>query len=77
MEAEGSTMISFTEKELEFLEKEFGLSRQAVAELSSDELMELADQCFDIELEGDLSDGSKMPDRCGIASGIMDKLSQL
>ena len=39
--------------------------------------MEIADQCFDIELEGDLSDGSKMPDRCGIAAGIMDKLAQL
>lgn len=70
-------MISFTDKELEFLRKEFGLDRQAVDALSTDELMEIADQCFDIELEGDLSDGSKMPDRCGIAAGIMDKLSQL
>lgn len=70
-------MISFTDKELEFLRKEFGLDRQAVDALSTDERMEIADQCFDIELEGDLSDGSKMPDRCGIAAGIMDKLSQL
>lgn len=70
-------MISFTDKELEFLRKEFGLDRQAVDVLSPDELMEIADRCFDIELEGDLSDGSKMPDRCGIAAGIMDKLSQL
>lgn len=69
-------MIVFTERELEFLRKEFGLSSEKAAELSEDEWMEIADQCFDIELEGDLSDGSKMPDRCGIASGIMDKISQ-
>ncbi len=70
-------MIAFTEKELEFLQKEFGLSSEKAAELSGDELMEIADQCFDIELEGDLSDGSKMPDRCGIASAIMDKINQI
>ncbi len=70
-------MIAFTEKELEFLKKEFGLSAEKALGLSEDELMELADRCFDIELEGDLSDGSKMPDRCGIASGIMDKISQI
>ena len=54
-------MIVFTDRELEFLQKEFDLSAEN----------------FDIELEGDLSDGSKMPDRCGIAAGIMDKLAQL
>lgn len=70
-------MIAFTEKELEFLKREFGLSAEKALGLSEDELMELADRCFDIELEGDLSDGSKMPDRCGIASGIMDKISQI
>ncbi len=70
-------MIAFTEKELEFLKREFGLSAEKALGLSEDELMELADRCFDIELEGDLSDGSKMPDRCGIASAIMDKISQI
>ncbi len=70
-------MIVFTERELEFLEKEFGLSAAKAAGLSEDKLMELADRCFDIELEGDLSDGSKMPDRCGIASAIMDKINQI
>ena len=52
------------------------MSAEQAAALSDDALMDLADQCFDIELEGDLSDGSKMPDRCGIASAIMDKISQ-
>lgn len=70
-------MIVFTDRELEFLQKEFDLSAEDIAALSEDEWMEIADQCFDIELEGDLSDGSKMLDRCGIAAGIMDKLAQL
>lgn len=70
-------MIVFTDRELEFLQKEFDLSAENIAALSEDEWMEIADQCFDIELEGDLSDGSKMPDRCGIAARIMDKLAQL
>ena len=70
-------MIVFTDRELEFLQKEFDLSAENIAALSEDEWMEIADQCFDIELEGDLSDGSKMPDRCGIAAGNMDKLAQL
>lgn len=70
-------MIVFTDRELEFLQKEFDLSAENIAALSEDEWMEIADQCFDIELEGDLSDGSKMSDRCGIAAGIMDKLAQL
>ena len=70
-------MIVFTDRELESLQKEFDLSAENIAALSEDEWMEIADQCFDIELEGDLSDGSKMPDRCGIAAGIMDMLAQL
>ena len=70
-------MIVFTDRELEFLQKEFDLSAENIAALLEDEWMEIADQCFDIELEGDLSDGSKMPDRCGIAAGIMDKRAQL
>lgn len=66
--------MRFTEKELVFLEKEFGLSPEDVNALSEDDLLELADRCFDIELEGDLQDGSKMPDRSGVAAGIMDKI---
>ena len=69
--------MTFTEKELEFLEKELGITQAQAAALSEDELLELGDQCFDIELEGDLQDGSKMPDRCAVAAGIMDKISQM
>ncbi len=68
--------MKFTEKELEFLEKEFGMTGEQAVNLSEDELLELEDRLFDIELEGDLQDGSKMPDRCGIASGLVDKLNQ-
>ena len=67
-------MIVFTDRELEFLQKEFDLSAENIAALSEDEWMEIADQCFDIELEGDLSDGSKMPDRCGIAAGSSEQV---
>jgi hypothetical protein len=67
--------MTFTERELEFLNKEFGISAIQAGQLSEEELLELGDRCFDIELEGDLQDGSKMPDRCGIASGILDKLN--
>lgn len=70
-------MISFSEKELDFLNREFHLTPAQVSGLSEDELLELSDRCFDIELEGDLTDGKKMPDRCGIASGIVDKISSV
>ena len=65
----------FTGKQYMFLEKEFGLSREAVDAMTEDELLELADRCFDIELEGDLQDGSKMPDRCGIAAELVDRFN--
>ena len=68
--------MKFTDKELEFLEKEFNISGEKAMKLTEDELLELEDRLFDIELEGDLQDGSKMPDRCGIASGLVDKLNQ-
>ena len=69
--------IEFTQEELRFLEKEFDLTPQKAGELSDDELLEIADACFDIELEGELTDGSKMPDRCGIAAGIVSKVNEL
>ena len=43
-------MIVFTDRELEFLQKEFDLSAEDITALSEDEWMEIADQCFDIEL---------------------------
>lgn len=69
--------MTFTEKELEFLQREFGITSESAGRLSDEQLLELADRCFDIELEGDLRDGSKMPDRCGVASGILDKLNEM
>lgn len=70
-------MVKLTEKESQFLMEEFNIDPESVGQLSEDELLELSDKCFDIELEGDLSDGRKMPDRCGIASGLVDKLQEL
>lgn len=67
--------MTFTEQELLFLEKEFGISREEAVSLEGDALLELADRCFDIELEGDLQDGSKMPDRCGIAAELVDRIN--
>ena len=67
----------FTQAELQFLAEEFGLTPERIPELSDDELLEIADECFDIELEGELRDGSKMPDRCGIAASIVSKVNEL
>lgn len=67
----------WTQEELQFLKEEFNLSEEQVSELSEDELLGIGDECFDIELEGDLQDGSKMPDRCGIAASIVTKINEL
>ena len=67
----------WTQEELQFLKEEFNLSEEQVSALSEDELLGIGDECFDIELEGDLRDGSKMPDRCGIAASIVTKINEL
>ena len=69
--------IDFTAEELRFLREEFGLTPEQVEAMTDDELLEIADECFDIELEGELRDGSKMPDRCGAAAGIVSKVNEL
>lgn len=69
--------MRFTEKELAFIEQELGYTADDIENGGEDILLEIQDQCFDIELEGDLQDGSKMPDRCGIAAGIYQKLSEM
>lgn len=69
--------IDFSDAELRLLKEEFGLTEQRLLEFTDDELLELADECFDIELEGELRDGSKMPDRCGAAAGIVSKVNEL
>ena len=69
--------IVFTDEELRFLKEEFALSPEQADALSEDELLGIGDECFDIELEGELRDGSKMPDRCGAAAGIVSKVNEL
>lgn len=69
--------ISFTQEELRFLKEEFALSPEQVDALSDDELLGIGDECFDIELEGDLQDGNKMPNRCGVAASIVTKINEL
>ena len=69
--------IDFTAQELELLKKEFGLSKERIPTLTDDELLEIADECFDIELEGELQSGSTMPDRCGVAAGIVSKVNDM
>ena len=69
--------ISFTQEELRFLKEEFALSPEQVDALSDDELLGIGDECFDIELEGDLQDGSRMPNRCGVAASIVTKINEL
>ncbi|SDZ78682.1 hypothetical protein SAMN02745687_00436 [Lachnospiraceae bacterium NK3A20] len=68
-------MMHFNDRQLDFLKAEFGKTREDVDAMSEDELLELSDACFDIELEGDIGEGSKMPDRCGIAASIVDLIS--
>lgn len=67
--------MKFSKKQYDFLEKEFGLSEKDCDAMTEDELLELSDRCFDIELEGDLMSGSKMPDRCGMAASIVDTIN--
>ncbi len=61
--------VTFTDeqKKLEELAGEIG-------QMEEDFLLEMADRCFDVELEGDLADGSKMPDQCRIAADIYSML---
>lgn len=48
---------SFNKEELDFLEKEFGLSEKDLAEISEDDLLGIGDQCFEIETEEVLAAG--------------------
>lgn len=69
--------MHFTDQELAFLQVELGYTAEDLANPEEDLLLEIGDRCFDIELEGDLGDGSKMPDRCGIAAGIYQRISEM
>lgn len=67
----------FTRKELDFLKDEFGIVEEQIELLSEDRLLEIADACFDIELEGDLKEGKTVSDRCGIASDVFSKINMI
>lgn len=69
--------MEFTQEELMFIEQEFGYTAQDIAEGGEDILLEIGDLCFDIELEGDLQDGNKVSDRCGMASAIYQRISSM
>ncbi len=69
--------IKLTKRQKQFLQQEFGIDPEKADTLSGDEWYTIQDRCFDIELEGDLADGSKMPDRCGIASELVSLIAEL
>lgn len=65
-------MIRFTPEQQQFIEKQFGIPAQQLAGLRGDDLLTLQDECFDIELEGDLkSEGKGLSKRSRIASEII------
>ena len=68
----------FTDEQKKFLTKVLGYQPEELAgeigQMEEDFLLEMADRCFDVELEGDLTDGSKMPDQCRIAAEIYSML---
>lgn len=70
--------VTFTDEQKKFLIKVLGYKPEELAgeigQMEEDFLLEMADRCFDVELEGDLTDGSKMPDRCRIAADIYSML---
>lgn len=72
----------FDEKQLEFLEKEFGITKSDIAGYSEEEWKEIRLKCFAIE--GDFamdmadSDSAYLPERGEIAASIADtKYSEL
>ncbi len=68
--------MQFTDEQLRFLAAEFGYSKETAASLIEDELLELSDRCFDIELEGDLRDSKTVSRRCRIASEIVTMINE-
>ncbi len=73
---QGTDTMQFTEEQMRFLAAEFGYSKDRAASLSEDELLELSDKCFDIELEGDLQDSGTVSGRCRIASEIVTMINE-
>ncbi len=70
--------IKFTEKEYEFIESEFGYTKEQVDGLSPDELYDLADDCFVIEEEETVAAGEdgELSERGETAAGIVTKVNE-
>ena len=70
--------IKFTEKEYEFIESEFGYTKEQVDGLSPDELYDLADDCFVIEEEETVAaeEDGELSERGETAAGIVTKVNE-
>lgn len=70
--------MKFSKKELEFLKSEFGYTEDQINNLSEDELSDLTDKCFDIEVDEvvatDDGDGD-VSERGETAADIVTKLT--
>lgn len=77
--------MKLNEKQLEFLHAEFGLTEEAVDEMTADGWMEVREKCFEIETDelldmhyaGKDIDKDEWTERCHLAVSIVDaKFSQ-
>ena len=68
--------MNFTEEQLHFLAEEFGIASTRAGQLTEDELLEIGDQCFDIELEGELKDSKIVSKRCRIAGELVTMINE-
>jgi len=68
--------MTYTKEELDFLEKEFGLSEKDLAEISEDDLLDIGDQCFEIETEEVLAaSGGELSERGETAAALVTKIN--
>ncbi|MCD8295008.1 MAG: hypothetical protein LUE27_07190 [Clostridia bacterium] len=70
--------MKFSEKELEFLKNEFGYTENQIDNFSEDELSDLTDECFDIEVDEVVAadDGNgDVSERGETAADIVTKLT--
>lgn len=69
--------MKFTEKEYAFLKNEFGYSKEDVDGFSEDELLDIGDNCFDIETDETLAAGDgKISERGEIAAALVTKINE-
>ena len=68
--------MTFNEEQMDFLIEEFARSRHSIENASDDELLEMADELFDIELEEDLLDTKVRSRRARLAGEIVTLINQ-